>query len=211
MDPAGLIPILILCVLFVAFVLAAVAVWVAAVVTWTAIWLALKLVAAVVFLPPALFLSVCCDCQGPKRAVIKVLWLKWAFLEPSSGGKDGEAATTREGTATQQPTGVSLAALHERLDALRAAQAARNAGSATATTTTSPAARESAPAERDVERGIPEGDPAGSSLPPPPPDMDIADSVLGELAPPSYQSVHDTDEPPPEYEMIESGRHIWGY
>lgn len=197
MDPTGALVVLVLGVVLGAFVLVAVGVWVAAVVAWTAIWLALKLVTTVVFLPPALVLSECCDCQGPKRGVFVVLKLKWNCF-PSSKGEDG---AIWEETIPEQSASA-------RVDSLRAVQSSSEQAD-TATAATMLPSWASPPVERDVEQGIPERDPVGcpSSTPP---DMDIADSVLDEPAPPSYESVHDSEEPPPEYEPIDSGRHVWG-
>ncbi|KAK7954291.1 hypothetical protein PG996_015175 [Apiospora saccharicola] len=165
---------------------------------WTAIWLAFKIVATVVALPPALVLSECCNCQGPKEAVFKVVRLKWDWWVPEDWDKD---ETVRKGpVGPQQSTSARMETLHRA----RAASSPNEGPGNTAATHTS------SPAERDVERGIPERDPAGCPPPPPPSDMDIADSNLGEPAPPSYQNVQHPEEPPPEYEQIESRRHVWG-
>lgn len=180
MDPAEVVPLIILLAVFVALVIAGVAAVFAVAAAWTAIWLTLKLVATVVALPPALVLSECCNCQGPKGAVFKVLRLRWDCLLPEDKDKDKNKAASAE----------------------RAQASPSNVGPATANTASL--------AERDVERGIPERDPAGCPLPPP--DMDIADGIIGEPAPPSYSSAVDDhpDEPLPEYEEIESGHHAWG-
>ncbi|KAK8135987.1 hypothetical protein PG984_003927 [Apiospora sp. TS-2023a] len=188
MFPGEVIAFVIVFAVFFALVIAVFAVW-------TAIWLALKIVATVVALPPALVLSECCNCQGPKGAVFKILKLKWDWWVPEYGHKD---ETARKGTVgSQQSTSA-------RMETLRRAQAASpNEGPDNTATHTSPT-------ERDVERGIPERDPAGCPPPPPPSDMDITDSTPSEPAPPSYQNVQHPEEPPPEYEQIESGRHVWG-
>ncbi|KAK8100179.1 hypothetical protein PG999_010553 [Apiospora kogelbergensis] len=166
----------------------------AAAVAWTVIWLISKIIAAVIFFPPALILEGLCGSPGPKKAVTSVLRLKWDW--PCS--KFEEIAKARASVPRQANNNNAAAAA--------SSTSARNTAVATAPQAIVP------PADRDVELGLPVSS-RNTSRSIRIAEMDITDSRPGDpdwdpdsepLPSYHYIDIH-RDGPPPEYEATASG------